>query len=459
MSALLALLEKSYDSVLLLSFDTHLLEHPIGAISDILCRIEQPRPSMLFDRPTNLAQGAPDHSSLRFLRGLSGQALIRNFVLESEANPFLRPLMSLAHMVYHPTEDYAVPPLWFADLDGFPDLDRALSLSTSSTWVSSLYRPLRLGSAPRRALELRRLCAQRLLPHCLVEGRSGPGESLQELLRASAEAPSNASWGRQWAALFQWLPGEIPRLRPRVFQVGPSSAATTAIRDFMTRHGLRTVKSYHQDLYLMEWIDRALDEGKPALFYVDQYDAYTDFLYPFLSRIPWCSEGCKTQSDNVTEKIGRYLHIVGKLAEHYPYSKFVFNTRRDFPRWLASQMYNCWPWLEKKTMWAQYLEQYEFCCGPNTGPLGNGVCWADPALRIFKAPEHQPHEEWAHQVCCKSLPTFRYIWKAMHQGVKRMFIGEPERVLFFPIEGSSKPLSDFLGVRHRPDAWRKAHAG
>mmetsp|Transcript_91476 Transcript_91476/g.200488 ORF Transcript_91476/g.200488 Transcript_91476/m.200488 type:complete len:345 (-) Transcript_91476:31-1065(-) len=248
-------------------------------------------------------------------------------------------------------------------------------------------------------------------------------------------------------------------LRPRVFQIGPSSAATTAIRDFLVRHGLRAVKSYYRARDISAWINEALQQGKPALHFLDEYDAYTDFLYPFFSRIAWCSEGCESHNENVTKKVHHYLHLVSTLMWHYPYSKFIFNTRTDVARWLASQMFNCWPSIDAKLNWTAWLNKHEECCNPSWGDLGNKQCWASKDLRLMKVPSEFRHEEWAHRVCCHSLPTFRWIWNSMHRGVKRLFKQHEKRLLIFPIEGDSAALSEFLGVTHKPAAWRKAHAG
>jgi len=51
-----------------------------------------------------------------------------------------------------------------------------------------------------------------------------------------------------------------------------------------------------------------------------------------------------------------------------------------------------------------------------------------------------------------------WIWDTMHEGVQKLFQDEPERLLVFHIEDKHRKFSNFLGVRHRKDAWRKAHA-
>lgn len=249
-------------------------------------------------------------------------------------------------------------------------------------------------------------------------------------------------------------------LRPRLFQIGPSAAGTTSIRDFCNKHGMRTVKSYHHDRAVRGWINQAIEEDKPPLFYIDGFDAYTDFLDPFLSLVPWCSSGCEDYFSNITDVIAGYLSIVSQLAVHYPYSKFLYNMR-NVDAWLASKSYNCWPWINQKKDRAAWQAQWERCCDARSDRAIRSHCMQSANVPDMPgdAGNRVPRRLWEARVCCNSAPTFRWIWKTMQTGVERQFASTPERLLVLSIENetASRRLSDFLGVKHKESAWGRSN--
>eukprot|EP00971_Amphidinium_carterae_P053383 1051522-Amphidinium_carterae.1 len=88
-------------------------------------------------------------------------------VSEAVTNPFLRPLeWLLATFELHPVLDIVLESPKFADTGGYLPSEDVIVLSSRSSWVSGLLRPLAFGAARDRWRNLDRLCHGHLLPAC-----------------------------------------------------------------------------------------------------------------------------------------------------------------------------------------------------------------------------------------------------------------------------------------------------
>eukprot|EP00747_Dinoflagellata_sp_TGD_P042733 gnl/TRDRNA2_/TRDRNA2_142265_c1_seq1.p1 gnl/TRDRNA2_/TRDRNA2_142265_c1~~gnl/TRDRNA2_/TRDRNA2_142265_c1_seq1.p1 ORF type:complete len:184 (+),score=13.40 gnl/TRDRNA2_/TRDRNA2_142265_c1_seq1:446-997(+) len=170
-----------------------------------------------------------------------------------------------------------------------------------------------------------------------------------------------------------------------------------------------------------------------------------------------CAGSCVANNESETISVANSLRLIGILAQQYPYAKFVFNTR-DMNAWLAGRVYHCWRWINPKTAWSDWLIQWEKCCGARHGGGGNTACWQEGQPLSLPAAEGWDRASWAFHACCKPLPAYRWVWHAMHEGVKQLFATASDRLFIFNIDQADvRGLSEFIGVEYKSSAWRRSH--